>query len=482
MSVYKSFQRYRLIAVLLVVILLAACVPASQPVEAPNLLIEPVTSTPEIFNPVNPSPTSSASTLPMTCQVTDLNVYINEGMGYCFAYPTQYTLDESRAAESIISLLGPALDNSADPIRVSLEIMTRPVPEGSKLASLVDAYLTLFANANMPVATTREPSKVGSENAEKVEPIPGLLSSRVILALHDDLLFTLRFHPSDIDYVQPDLDALTQTVTGSFAFLDGATPPASRKQSVSWSEFGKNISLAYDSGLAPWVEAQTVPTVPMSDQILFAESRPMYAQFRFAGYQGGRPYQLPLLPIENHIPQVTIFRTKDFPGYGDDSAIGFVNQLQALQELLATGLDPAICAQPTTGEFALPFLPWLNYHQVFCSQPQILAFPGGKGVRYLTFYSQGPNPVLDQHVFYTFQGVTDDGDFYVSAVFPIETSIFPTEPSPCPKCGEPDYNPFPEWQALLSDQLTRLNAQDTEKFAPSLTTLDELIQSVQIVD
>ena len=176
MSIYKSFQRYRLIAVLLVVIFLAACVPASQPVEAPNSLIEPVTSTPEIFNPVNPSPTSSASTLPMTCQVTDLNVYINEEMGYCFAYPTQYTLDESRAAESIISLLGPALDDSADPIRVSLEITTRPVPKGSKLASLVDAYLTLFANANMPVATTREPSKVGSENAEKVEPIPGLLS------------------------------------------------------------------------------------------------------------------------------------------------------------------------------------------------------------------------------------------------------------------------------------------------------------------
>ena len=202
----------------------------------------------------------------MTCQVTDLNVYINEEMGYCFAYPTQYTLDESRTAECIISLLGPPLDDFADPIRVSLEIMTRPVPEGSKLASLVDAYLTLFANANMPVATTREPTKVGSENAEKVEPIPGLLSSRVILALQDDLLFTLRFHPSDIDYAKPDLDALTQTVTGSFAFLNGATPPASRKETVSWSEFGKRISLAYDSGLAPWVEAQTVPTVPMSGQ------------------------------------------------------------------------------------------------------------------------------------------------------------------------------------------------------------------------
>jgi hypothetical protein len=482
MSVKKICQRYSLIAMLWVVFFIAACVPiaAPEPMEEPGLITEPLTPTPEIFNPVNPSPTSSGSTLPMTCQVTDLNVYINEEWGYCFAYPAQYALDETQAAEGIVSLYGPALDDFADPVRVSLEITTRPVPEGSKLASLVDAYLTLFANTNMPVVTTREPSKVGSENAEKVEPIPGLLSSRVILALHDNLLFTLRFHPSDIDYAKPDLDALTQTVTGSFAFLEGTTPPASRKESVNWSEFGKNITLIYDSSLAPWVEAQSIPAVPMSDQVLFAESRPTYAQFRFAGYQGGRPYQLPLLPIENHIPQVMVFRTADFPG--DDSATGFVNQLQELKDLVTTGLDPAICAQPSSGEFALPFLPWLNYHQTFCSQPQILAFPGGKGVRYLTFYSQGPNPVLDQHVFYTFQGVTDDGEFYVSAAFPVETGIFPTEPSPCPKCGEPDYNPLPEWQALLSEQLTQLNAQDAEQFEPSLMILDELIQSIQIDD
>jgi hypothetical protein len=88
--------------------------------------------------------------------------------------------------------------------------------------------------------------------------------------------------------------------------------------------------------------------------------------------------------------------------------------------------------------------------------------------------------VLDQHVFYTFQGLTDDGQFYVSAVFPVETGIFPTEPASCPKCSDPNYNPFPEWQALLAEQLAQLNAQGADEFAPSLTTLDELVQSIQI--
>jgi hypothetical protein len=482
MSGKKTIQRYGRIAVLLVALFVAGCTPAAAPEakDVPVLITEPFTPTAEIFNPLDPSPTPSVSTLPLTCQVTDLKVYINREWGYCFAYPAQYSLDEDRKSEGRVSLYGPAIDENADPIRISLEVKVQPVPEDSDQVRLVDAYLAQFRN--VPLTITRGPWLLGSIPAEKLEPVPGLLSSRMVMALHNNLLFALQFHPADIDYAKQSLDDLTQTVSGSFAFLEGTPMVIPHRETVSWSEFGKTISLTYDSSLAPWVEAQTVPAVPMSNQILFAESRPMYAQFRFSGYQGGRLYQLPLLPVENHIPQVMLFRTADFPGYGDDSATGFIRQWQSLQELFQTGVDPSLCAQPVSGEFTLPFLPWLNYHQTFCSQPQILAFPGGRGIRYLTFYSQGPDPVLDQQVFYTFQGVTDDGQFYVSAVFPVETGIFPTEPVPCPKCSEPDYNPFPEWQALLGEQLTQLNAQDTEKFAPSLTTLDELIRSIQIID
>jgi hypothetical protein len=477
MSFRKSIPNF-LFAVLCLGLILSACSPAAT--QAPQMPVEPATPTPEIFNPVDPSPTQSGSTLPMTCQVTDLSVYINEEWGYCFAYPIEYTLDDSRAEEGTVSLYGPPLDENADPIRVNLEVTIQPVPEESSLSSLVSAYLTLFRNVTLPVEITREPWRLGSEPGEKIEPVPGLLSSRVIMALHDDSLFTLRFHPSDIDYAKAALDALTQTMTGSFAFLDGNMPLAAGTESVSWPEFGREISLTYDSPLSPWVETQTVAEVPLSDQILFAESRPAYAQFRFTGYQAGRPYQLPLLPVEDNIAQVMVFRTADFPGYGDDASTGFVNQQMALQNLLDTGVDPARCAQSTTGEFTLPFLPWINAQQTFCAQPQILEFHGGRGVRYISEYSQGPEPVLDQHVFYTFQGLTDDGQFYISAIFPVETGIFPVEPAPCPRCSDPNYNPFPEWQALIAEQLAQLNMQAIDEFTPSLSTLDDLVQSIQI--
>jgi hypothetical protein len=464
-----------LFAVLLI-LTLGSCV--SVNVQQPQPVAEPVTPTPEVFNPLDPSPTPSNSTLPLTCQLTDLNVYVNEEAGYCFAYPMSFTMDEGRATEGIVSLYGPALEENANPVRASLELTTQPVAQGSALTPLVDAYLTSFSDTPFPI--TRAAVMLGSEPAEMLEPVPGLLSSRVVLALHEDILFTLRFHPSDLDIAKPDLEALTQTVTGSFAFFAKTTQPSSQVRTISWFEFGTNISLSYDSTLAPWVEAQTVPAVSVSDQIMFAESHPAYAQIRFVGFQGGRSYDLPMLPRENNIAQVMVFQTADFPGFGDDSPQGFVAQMQALNELLASGVDAARCAQPLMDAPALPFLPWVNSKQSLCAQPRIIEFTGGSGIRYLTYYSQDPSPVLDQKVFYTFQGLTDDGKFHVSAAFPIQTGIFPTEAPACPKCGEPDYNPFEDWNTLLSEQLTQLNAQPEDDFAPSLQLLDELIHSIQI--
>jgi hypothetical protein len=175
-----------------------------------------------------------------------------------------------------------------------------------------------------------------------------------------------------------------------------------------------------------------------------------------------------------------VFRISDFSGYGDDSPFGFVAQRQVLTVLLKTGIQPDRCAKPLTDEPALPFLPWINAKQSFCAQPQIIDFSGGKGIRYLSYYSQGLNPVLDKQVFYTFQGLTEDGQFYVSALFPVQTGIFPAEPSLCSVCGDLNSDPSVEMTTLLITQLTELNAQAADRFTPSLAMLDELVRSIRI--
>jgi hypothetical protein len=440
---------------------------------------EPATPTPEVFQPLDPAPTPVVSSLPQTCQVTDLNVYVDEERGYCFAYPLDFSLDTSAASQGTILLQGPALDQSSQPIRASLELTAQPVPGGSNLDLLAAAYLNSLGE--LSVGITQNTTTLGGEPAVSLEPVPGILSSRVFLALHNDVLLTLRFHPVDMEAAKPDLEALTQTLSGSFSFLMEPSHPESQIKTIRWYEFGQNISLAYDSILAPWVDARSVPAVPVSDQILFAEAQPAYAQIRFNGFQGGRLYDLPLLPYDSRMAQVRIFRTADFPVYGDGNPLGFVGQQQELISLLESGLDPARCSQPyEMGDTPLPYLPWINYQQVFCAQPQILEFSQGRGVRYITYFAQGPSPALDYQIFYTFQGLSEDGQFYVSAFFPLGTGIFPMEAPPCPNCGQPDYNPFPEWRATLIEQVNQLNTQPAKDFEPSLDLLDALVQSIQI--
>lgn len=475
-SPYTFFTRALCLVCLLA---LAACAPTPGSTTEPRAVNPPATPTPEIFNPLHPSPTPADSLLPLTCQATDLGVSINEAWGYCFAFPASFTLEKSPDSGGAIHLYGPALGDSSETLRASLEITALLVPQGSGLAPLVNAYLSTFKELSGLI--TRETILLGGAPAEKLAPVPGLLNSQVVMSLRNDILYTLRFHPSDVEIAKPDFDALTQTVLGSFAYLEPSAPPSSQIQTVSWPEFGQNMSLSFDSLLAPWVEAATVPAVPTNDQMMFAELHPAYAQFRFTGYQGGRTYQLPLLPVENQTAQVMVFQTKDFPGYGDGEQHGFVRQAQVLAGLLDAGLQPDRCAQPLTEEAQeLPLLPWVNSRQVFCAQPHMLAFANGRGLRYLTYYAQDPSPALDQRVFYTFQGLTADGQFYVSAFFPVQSDIFPSEAPPCPKCGQPDYNPFVEWSALLTGQVGLLNALPEENFTPALNMLDALIQSIQI--
>jgi hypothetical protein len=257
-------------------------------------------------------------------------------------------------------------------------------------------------------------------------------------------------------------------------------PAALNLKTVSVSEFGRNISIAYDPALTSSVGTGTVPAEPISDKIMFAASHPAYALIQFMDFMDGWAYDLPIY-AENRVAQVMVFRVSDFPGYGNDSQQGFVNQSQALTSLLQKGVNAGHCASPLMDyESALPFLPWTNSKQAFCAQPKVIEFTAGKGIRYLTFYAQDPSPALESKIFYTFQGITDDGQFYISAFFPLKTGIFPTEPPTCPDCGDPTYNPFAEWEATLTEQLNQLNAQAEDAFSPSLLVLDGLTGSITI--
>lgn len=175
---------------------------------------EVATVTPNIVPRLDPSPTPSSSTLPLTCQVTDLKVYVNHAEGYCFAYPTRFTeLDDAEAG----GIRGPDLEKNPPSIFATFAVEVTSAAPDQTLREQAESYLKSFTDIDSATFTwTQVP--VANETGLMVEPVPALGAWRFVFVLHKGNLFRLSYWPVDIDIARADVDELTQTTLGSFAF------------------------------------------------------------------------------------------------------------------------------------------------------------------------------------------------------------------------------------------------------------------------
>jgi hypothetical protein len=164
---------------------------------------------------LDPSPTPSNSTLPLTCQITDLKVYINEMDGYCFAYPSRFTLGDQPSDKPDIQ--GPAVDDSSEPIHATLTVEVKPAAADKSLREEAESFLRDFSVMD-PDTFTWSQVPVGGETGWMVEPVPAMLAYRIVFVQHGGNIFRLLYWPVDIPEAQTDLNDLTQTTLGSFAF------------------------------------------------------------------------------------------------------------------------------------------------------------------------------------------------------------------------------------------------------------------------
>jgi hypothetical protein len=146
-------------------------------------------------------------------------------------------------------------------------------------------------------------------------------------------------------------------------------------------------------------------------------------------------------------------------------------QIETLQNLLA--------GRRTVPAGELPLLPLTNAAQVSHAQAQYLEFGDIQGLRYLTQHSQDPRPVmLSQELFYTFQGFTNDGAYYVAAFFPLTTTALPEA------FTDGDWTAIRETEAsyttYLSETVTVLDHLPPTKFTPYLTLLDAVVTSLRL--
>lgn len=134
----------------------------------------------------------------------------------------------------------------------------------------------------------------------------------------------------------------------------------------------------------------------------------------------------------------------------------------------------------------LPAVPFFNAAQVFASNIQMISFQNGYGVRFLTEYAQYAAPVNNHELFYHFQGFSDDGNYYIVAIFPITAPMLaetdePGATLPAGGIAYPGINdPNADFQGYYASVTDLLNTTSPEAFTPTISQLDALIQSMWV--
>ena len=224
-----------------------------------------------------------------------------------------------------------------------------------------------------------------------------------------------------------------------------------------------NISFVIPTEVGSGAQAETIEAAPPSDNIPWWEVGPTYNKYLIQVY---------VLPKTFHKPVIFL--------YPVDEYVQMVAEVGTLVEELKTVINSPSQPMPEN----LPFLPAFNAGQVFHSNEQVIKFQNGTGIRFLTQYAQAPYPVNNESLFYTFQGLTSDGAYYVSAILPINAAFLSADgnpETPLPADGVPfDWNNFENVPQHFDLVKQKLNATDPNAFTPSLSNLDALIQSITI--
>jgi hypothetical protein len=233
----------------------------------------------------------------------------------------------------------------------------------------------------------------------------------------------------------------------------------------------QNISFNIPEGLATGAQSEIIPRNEQSDDMPYWAINPEYTQFtltRTSTFTSNFDMRISIIPADEYMQM-------------SESA---ADRIPALQQKLASGDFSKVVV-----------LPPYNAGLIIDAQHTKVDFPNGSGIRSIQQYHQGPMPITNDYLIYSFQGITNDGKYYVSVVAPIRASFLidetfnpdPNASVPTPIVPEggflfPTVFSFdsPEYDQYYQAVADKLSQTPTDQFTPSILTLDALVQSILI--
>ena len=251
--------------------------------------------------------------------------------------------------------------------------------------------------------------------------------------------------------VPPPLsEATVEPVVEETAPLPADGEPVGPELKFSW------LTVNMPPGVASSGRSEVIPPTGPTDEVAPWDVAPLHEEILLENYPLSGTF---------HKPYIRIYPVRDF-----------IALLPSLAE--RTKMLEQIIQNKSTDPGSVPLLPPWNAGQVFLAKPAYLDFQNGSGIRYLTQYGQSFAPINNQDLFYSFQGLTSDGKYWVSAILPVNhPSLQAAADNPIP----PDFIEFAEnFTQYIELIKANLDTQPEDTFTPSLAELDAMMQSMLI--
>ncbi len=175
-----------------------------------------------------------------------------------------------------------------------------------------------------------------------------------------------------------------------------------------------------------------------------------------------------------------IIPTEAYKQLWDEAGNTVVSDRLMMQEDLLTD-------RPDLATVQMPVLPFEAYRLMeagnlgIIAQSEYLDMPWGSGIRFVATPMQGVDVILNRSAVYIEQGLTDDGAYLVSFIYPpVSTSALPDSVE---EVSEEEFQQVnSDWATYRQEKEDLLNSLLASDWEPDLVSLDEVISSLQFGD
>jgi hypothetical protein len=279
------------------------------------------------------------------------------------------------------------------------------------------------------------------------------------------------------------------------------SPHASARAQGERAVAYKGVGFYYDPALASEVKAELAPPSGCGKP---GDVEPAHPAFTFVGYP--KPHESPFM----HPPEIRVFPVAEYRRAlevcekelaavtippADYFVSSFDEEVRVLKALNAARPAPRalggwLRARRGGGcsRRRMPLVPMYDVCEALHAKVSYVDFRNGRGVAFVTQYTIESTLITNQALAYVFQGLTDDGEFYVSAAFPVAAPFLPPDFSEDVAARHGlDYRRGMftpafrrNYEAYKARTARRLESLAPDAYSPSLAPLAALLRSLNV--